>query len=87
MERIKEDRPITIRDDQVNTSKSIAEIVSVSLLPSVISTIENRQLYPSKHTILNLCIVVGIFALDLLTNEIDLPLPFTLPRMLQLLST
>jgi len=29
MERIREDRPITIRDDKGNTSKCIAEIVSV----------------------------------------------------------
>jgi len=30
MERIREDRPITIRDDKGNTSRCIAEIVSVS---------------------------------------------------------
>jgi len=35
MERIREDRPITIRDDKGNTSRCIAEIVSVSL--SVVS--------------------------------------------------
>ena len=29
MERIKEDRPITIRDDKGNTSKCIADIVSL----------------------------------------------------------
>ena len=30
MERIREDKPITIRDDKGNTSRCIAEIVSVS---------------------------------------------------------
>jgi hypothetical protein len=30
LERIKEDRPITIKDDKGNTSKCIADIVSVS---------------------------------------------------------
>lgn len=30
MERIREDRPITIKDDKGNTSKCIADIVSVS---------------------------------------------------------
>ena len=30
MERIKEGRPITIKDDKGNTSKCIADIVSVS---------------------------------------------------------
>jgi hypothetical protein len=30
LERIKEDKPITIKDDKGNTSKCIAEIVSVS---------------------------------------------------------
>ena len=29
LERIKEDRPITIKDDKGNTSKCIADIVSV----------------------------------------------------------
>jgi len=32
MARIKEDRPITIKDDKGNTSKCIADIVSVSLI-------------------------------------------------------
>lgn len=32
LERIKEDRPITIKDDKGNTSKCIADIVSVSLI-------------------------------------------------------
>ena len=32
LERIKEDRPITIKDDKGNTNKSIADIVSVCLL-------------------------------------------------------
>jgi hypothetical protein len=31
LERIKEDRPITIKDDKGNTSKCIADIVSVSI--------------------------------------------------------
>ena len=30
LERIKEDKPITIKDDKGNTSKCIADIVSVS---------------------------------------------------------
>ena len=33
MERIKEDRPITIKDDKGNTSECIAHIVSVSVNP------------------------------------------------------
>ncbi len=32
LERIKEDRPITIKDDKGNTNKSIADIVSVCYL-------------------------------------------------------
>jgi hypothetical protein len=35
LERIKEDRPITIKDDKGNTSKCIADIVSVSRAPHV----------------------------------------------------
>jgi hypothetical protein len=31
LQRIKEDRPITIRDDKGNTSKCIADIVAVSI--------------------------------------------------------
>jgi len=38
MERIREDRPITIRDDKGNTSRCIAEIVSVSNLRSAASS-------------------------------------------------
>ena len=32
LERIKEGRPITIKDDKGNTSKCIADIVSVNLI-------------------------------------------------------
>ena len=36
LERIREDRPITIKDDKGNTSKCIADIVSVSIQPQKI---------------------------------------------------
>lgn len=36
MERIKEDRPITIKDDKGNLNRCIADIVSVSALSSFI---------------------------------------------------
>ena len=35
MERIKEDRPITIKDDKGNTSKCIANIVSASVVLAI----------------------------------------------------
>ena len=37
LERIKEDRPITIKDDKGNTSKSIADIVMVIAFNSLFS--------------------------------------------------
>ena len=42
LERIKEDRPITIKDDKGNTNKSIAEIVSVSRNMSINGEINKR---------------------------------------------
>lgn len=35
LERIREDRPITIKDDKGNTSKCIADIVSVGVVTSM----------------------------------------------------
>lgn len=44
LERIKEDRPITIKDDKGNTSKCIADIVSVSTKLTTLFSREKNKL-------------------------------------------
>lgn len=53
MERIKEGRPITIRDDKGNTSKCIADIVSVRALQTLYCLISNGI----KQFVIHTCIL------------------------------
>ena len=61
LERIKEDRPITIKDDKGNTNKSIAEIVSVSELVSFMTAPFFRpSATKSGRPYIHVCVVIVI---------------------------